>query len=114
MLKTHLDPNTDIASRKPETIEKIVDFNIRHLGLKAGDSILDAGCGPGLYCERFAQNGLSVTGIDISSNSIAYARDSAFKKGLDIGYVCGNYLDMDFENEFDVVFMIWWDFCVLS
>ena len=57
---------------------------------------------------------LSVTGIDISSNSIAYAGDSALKKGLDVRYVCGNYLDMDFSNEFDTIFMIWWDFCVLS
>ena len=114
MLKTHINPNTDSASRKPGTIDKTVDFIIRHLDLKAGDSILDAGCGPGLYCERFKKRGLSVTGIDISSNSIEYARDNASNKGLDIRYVCNNYLDMDFENEFDAVFMIWWDFCVLT
>lgn len=114
MLKTHLDPNTDSASRKPKTIDDTVSFCMRHINLKAGDSVLDAGCGPGLYCERFAINGLRVTGFDISSNSLSYARDSALEKGLDIKYICGNYLDMDFENEFDAVFLIWWDFCVLD
>jgi SAM-dependent methyltransferase len=114
MLKTHLNPNTDSASRKPETIDDIVGFCIKNINLKAGYSVLDAGCGPGLYCERFAKSGLNVTGIDISSNSISYARKSAIKKGLDIRYICGNYLEMDFENEFDAVFLIWWDFCVLD
>ena len=114
MLKAHLDPNTDSASRKPETIDSIVNFNIKHLGLMEGDKILDAGCGPGLYCERFAENGLRVTGLDISSNSLAYAKESASKKGLDINYICSNYLDMDFNDEFDAIFMIWWDFCVLN
>lgn len=114
MLKAHLDPDTDSASRKPETIESIVQFNLKRLGLTAGDIVLDAGCGPGLYCERFVEYGLAVTGLDISSNSIAYAKESAAKKNLEIRYVCGNYLEMDFKDEFDAVFMIWWDFCVLN
>ena len=114
MLEAHLNPNTDSASRKPKTIDDIVAFCMERINLRKGDSILDAGCGPGLYCERFAGNGLRVTGIDISSNSISYAKESALKKGLDIRYICGNYLDMDFENEFDTVFLIWWDFCVLD
>ncbi|MDX1358880.1 MAG: class I SAM-dependent methyltransferase, partial [Clostridia bacterium] len=95
MLKTHLDPSTDSASRKPETIDDTVEFCIRRLGLKAGNSVLDAGCGPGLYCERFVKKGLEVSGLDISSNSIAYARRHASENGLDIKYICGNYLDMD-------------------
>ena len=113
MLKTHLDPNTDSASRKPETIDDTVEFCIRRLGLKAGNTVLDAGCGPGLYCERFVKKGLKVSGLDISSNSISYARSNASENDLNIKYICGNYLDMDFANEFDAVFMIWWDFCVL-
>ncbi|HEY5730513.1 MAG TPA: class I SAM-dependent methyltransferase [Anaerolineales bacterium] len=58
MLKAHLDPNIDAASRKPEIIDRSVRWLMGTLGLKAGASILDLGCGPGLYASRFARAGL--------------------------------------------------------
>ncbi|MDO8686549.1 MAG: methyltransferase domain-containing protein [Clostridiales bacterium] len=114
MLAAHLDPNTDRASYRPETIEKIVDFTVGYLKLQQGDSILDAGCGPGLYCERFANAGFCVTGIDFSENSIRYAKESADVKGLKIQYINANYLDMSFTDVFNAVYIISQDFCVLS
>lgn len=114
MLDAHLNPNTDRASYQPQTIDKIVEFTIGYLGLKMGDRILDAGCGPGLYCERFANAGFDVAGIDISENSIQYAKELASSKGMNINYINGNYLDMSFSSAFDAVFIIWQDFCVLS
>ena len=56
MLKTHLDPNVDLASRRPETIQRTVAWILKMTGLKVGDALLDLGCGPGLYAERFAQS----------------------------------------------------------
>jgi hypothetical protein len=41
MLKIHLDPDIDAASRHPETIDRSVKWLIETLALKAGDSILD-------------------------------------------------------------------------
>src|SRR5512143_116208 len=64
MLQFHLDPNTDAASRRPETIDRSIQWMNDSLALKAGDSILDLGCGPGLYASRFARAGLHVTGVD--------------------------------------------------
>ena len=64
--------------------------------------------------KRFANAGLSVTGMDISENSIKYARESATGKGLSIDYLNGNYLDMSFCSVFDAIFIISQDFCVLS
>lgn len=114
MLKAHLDPNTDRASYRPETINKIVMFLKEYLSSDKEKDILDTGCGPGLYCEKFSQLGLKVSGIDKSQNSINYAKDSAKDKGLDIQYINDNYLDMNFENEFDVISIISQDFCVLN
>jgi hypothetical protein len=49
MLKAHLDPDTDAASRKPETIERSVAWMVDQLQLGRGSRFLDLGCGPGLY-----------------------------------------------------------------
>lgn len=45
------------------------------LSLKAGARILDVGCGPGWLAEYFARFGYEVTGIDISPEMIAVARE---------------------------------------
>lgn len=77
MLKAHLNPDNDLASRRPETIQKVVDWLIASLDLQAGDSVLDLGCGPGLYAARLAERGLRVTGVDYSRRSIDHANTYA-------------------------------------
>lgn len=114
MLKAHLDPTTDAASRRPETIDRIVDWIVDHLGLMPGDSILDLGCGPGLYCQRFHDHGLRVTGIDYSHRSLDYARRSAAESGRNITYTYQDYLTLDLKAQFDAVVLIYGDFAVFS
>lgn len=55
--------------------------------------LTDFGCGPGLYANRMAEAGASVTGIDISPVSIAHAKGQAKLKGQDIEYIEANYLE---------------------
>ncbi len=81
MLATHLDPTIDLASRRPETIDRTVAWIVETLGLEPGDSVLDLGCGPGLYTQRFAQRGQRVSGVDYSRRSIEYAGQQAEEKG---------------------------------
>lgn len=114
MLKVHLDPQIDAASRKPETIDRSVDWLVRTLGLAPGASLLDLGCGPGLYASRLAQAGFRVTGVDYSHRSIAYAKTYAANHRLDITYRYQNYLDLDDESLYDAAFLIYGDFCPLS
>ena len=114
MLKVHLNPNIDAASRKPETIDRSVRWMIETLALQAGDAVLDLGCGPGLYASRFARAGLRVTGVDYSHNSIAYASQYANDNGLDITYRYQNYLELDDENLYNAVLLIYGDFCPLD
>ena len=38
MLKAHLDPNTDAASRRPETIDAEVAWLVQTMHLKPGDA----------------------------------------------------------------------------
>jgi SAM-dependent methyltransferase len=112
LLELHLNPDCDAASRKRSTIEKTV----RWIGtcMKSGrNSILDLGCGPGLYCELLAEAGHDLTGVDLSERSLKHAKESAQKKGLAIDYLQKNYLDLTFENRFDLALMIFCDLDVL-
>jgi len=113
MLATHLDPNTNLASRKPDTIDKSVAWMMAELDLQAGDHLLDLGCGPGLYANRFAQLGVRVTGVDYSMRSIKYARNYAEMLGLDINYRYQNYLDLEDGGLYDAAVLIFGDYCVL-
>jgi SAM-dependent methyltransferase len=114
MLEAHLNPDIDAASRRPETIDRSVKWLIETLSLKAGDSILDLGCGPGLYASRFAPAGLQVTGVDYSRRSIEYASNYAKENNLNITYRYQNYLELDDENQYDAALLIYGDFCTLN
>ena len=114
MLKAHLDPNRDLASRKHDTIDRSVEWITKKLALKKGNRILDLGCGPGLYCTRFVEKGFIVTGIDYSKRSIQYAKEYATSNKLKIEYIYKDYLTIDYNNIFDLVTLIYCDFGVLS
>jgi len=112
LLEVHLNPEIDLATRKPESIEKTIEFILKFCD-RLGMDILDLGCGPGIYTEKLALQGHQITGIDFSRNSIAYAKDQAKEKNLSIEYLCQNYLELEFNNGFDLIFIIYTDFGVL-
>lgn len=112
LLELHLNPELDSASRSKESISKTLAFISSSLP-ETGVKILDLGCGPGLYLEKLAASGHNCTGIDFSENSISYASQQADAKGLDIQYLCQNYLELDFENLFDLIILIYTDIGVL-
>ena len=112
LLELHINPDNDWASRSKDKIEHVSTWILERIG-KPELKILDLGCGPGLYAEYMANKGHSVTGVDFSKNSIQYAIRQAEEKQLDIEYLHKNYLDLDFENQFDLVILIYLDFCVL-
>ena len=114
LLTVHLDPDIEAASRRPETIDRSVNWLIQTLGLKPGASLLDLGCGPGLYASRFARAGFHVTGVDYSRRSIEYASTFAKENHLEIIYRYQNYLELDDEAQYDAAFLIYGDFCPLN
>ncbi len=114
MLKSHLDPETPSASRRPEQIDAIVEWLAGKLGLAQGQRVVDLGCGPGLYARRLAARGLDVTGVDYSRNSIAYARQEAAAAGLPIKYILRDYRTLDYQAEYDAALLIYYDLGALS
>lgn len=114
LLDVHLNDDTDLASRKKPTIEKTANWMLETQKEKGKLNILDLGCGPGLYSEIFAEKGHSVTGVDISKNSIEYAQKSAKTNELNINYINADYLEMYIEpNKYDLVVLIYADLGVL-
>jgi len=114
MLKFHLDPDHDAASRNKKFVDKSIQWLIEEFNIGVGSKTLDLGCGPGLYTHAFAMAGAEVTGVDLSTNSINYARAKAEEDGLAIDYVNSNYLDYQFDESYDLITIIYCDFCVLS
>lgn len=112
LLELHVNPDHDVASRSKAKIEYISNWILERFD-KPKIKILDLGCGPGLYAELLAKKGHSITGVDFSENSIQYAIRQAKEKQLDIKYLNNNYLDLDFDSQFDLVILIYLDFCVL-
>lgn len=113
MLKAHLDPDTDAASRKYAIIDSTLDWIAKNF-LNGKSNILDLGCGPGLYAKKLAELGHNVVGIDFSKRSIEYATKDAKENNLSIQYLYQNYLDINYENEFDLIILIYCDFGVLN
>jgi len=114
MLKYHLNGSVDISSRNRNFIDCSVKWIVSRFKVDENTKIADFGCGPGLYTERLAERGATVTGIDFSENSISYAKQTAARKNLEISYVLMNYLDFDTTDNFDLIIMIMCDFCALS
>lgn len=114
MLKAHLNPDFDGASRTCPTIEKTVEHLINFSILKPGNRVLDLGCGPGLYSSRLCQRGLHVTGVDISRRSIEYAQKKAAQLRLDIEYICRDFFDINDEERFDCVLQIYGELSTFS
>lgn len=102
MLREHLTQDHDAASRRLPIIDEHVDW-IHHkvLGAKPA-SILDLGCGPGLYMDRLTKLGHTCTGIDISPVSIEYARRE--HAGT---YRLGSILTEDYGTGYDLVMLVY-------
>lgn len=113
MLKNHISQETDMASRKIDSIDKAINWIDDYHGVY-GKSICDLGCGPGLYAQKLAERGALVHGIDFSPNSIQYAKNIAKSSGHTIIYEASDYLKCPFPENQDIVMMFYHDLCALS
>ena len=114
MLAFHLNGEIDVSSRRTSFIDDSVRWLTQRFVPGEAGTVIDFGCGPGLYTNRIARLGAEVTGIDFSPRSIEYARSRAREENLRVTYVEADYLDFEPEGTFDLVTMIMCDFCALS
>lgn len=86
MLREHLCQAHDAASRRLAVVDRHVAWIHERVLGGTPTSILDLGCGPGLYASRLARRGHTCIGIDYSPASIAYAEDEARRANLACTY----------------------------
>ena len=65
---------------------------------RAGDRVLDLGCGDGFLTQHIGESGAAVVGVDSSPQMIAAAKE----RGVDARLINGEALP--FQDEFDAVF----------
>lgn len=74
--------------------EQKLDLICRKLQLKSGDRVLDIGCGWGGFAKFAAERyGAKVTGITLSKEQLAYAKE--FTKDLDVNLRLQDYRDLN-------------------
>jgi len=112
MLKEHLSQQHDAASRRTPRIKKHIAWIHGHVLSGQPARLLDLGCGPGLYAARLTKLGHTVTGIDFSPASIAYATKTAEKEHLSIEYRLADLRKADFGSGYDLVMFIYSEFNV--
>lgn len=81
------------------------DLTFQHAGDVTGKTVLDVGCGSGIYCADFARRGAArVLGVDLSSSMLALAGEEAKRQGVaqQCEFRQGNFMNLDFEGQFDI------------
>jgi SAM-dependent methyltransferase len=71
-------------------------------------TILDIGCGGGVYCEALLQKGKSVTGLDIAEGMLELAKQKTkpfFEKGQ-VRYIHSGYIEHSFTEQFDAAILV--------
>lgn len=85
MAQSWWDPNGDFRP-----IHLLNPLRLAYVAEKAnglfGKNVLDVGCGGGILSESMAQQGATVTGIDMSKMPLEIARQHAVQNGLTIDY----------------------------
>lgn len=114
MLAAHLHPELDAATRSHPFLDRSAAWIASLAPPAQHPALLDLGCGPGLYAERFCRAGYRVTGIDFSARSINYAKAQAEQNGSAIEYLYQDYMSIDYAECFDAVTLIYCDYAVFS
>lgn len=79
--------------RREDLSERFWELREQFCSSLKGDKVLDAGCGPGMDTDYFAEKGFSPVGIDVAEGAVEYARDN--KKGR---FKVMDFTDLDFEE----------------
>lgn len=114
MLREHLSQEHDAASRRFSIIGLQVNWIHSELLQGRPGSILDLGCGPGLYVNRLARLGHRCVGVDFGPASVAYAAEEADRLGLQSQFIEGDVRSTEFGSGYELVMMLYGEFNIFT
>lgn len=92
------------AMMRREGLYEVGPRLVRRVGVGTGEDVLDVACGTGNATIPAALTGARVTGLDLTPEMLAVARDRAAVAGAGIEWVDGDAEELPFPDEaFDVV-----------
>jgi ubiquinone/menaquinone biosynthesis C-methylase UbiE len=114
ILKQQLDPTYEGGSRLYSEIIDAVNFITTNIEISRCETLLDLGCGPGLYSSLLCKHVNNVIGIDISQTSLNYALTKAKNESLNIEYILENIIEMKAFPKAEIVLLVYSIFGCLS
>lgn len=94
-------------SHNPHSFQSLILGKIAQRGIIFKQkSVLDIGCGTGVYTLHIANNALHVNALDFSQEMLNILREDAIKEGLDkkFTFTCNTWSDFANDKNFDIVF----------
>lgn len=82
------------------------DFIEKEICCNKNLKILDIGCGTGRHSIELTRRGYKVTGVDLSDDQLARAREKALEAGLDINFQKQDARNLPFNDDFDLALML--------
>ena len=77
---------------------------VRHAGVRAGQRVLDVGCGTGVVAITAARRGAQVTGLDLTPPLLEQARENSRIAGVTVEWLEDDAESLPFEDAtFDIV-----------
>ncbi len=110
MMRFHLDPNVEAASKRHAVIDAECTFLAKALNLKPGKTLIDLGCGPGLYLERWLATRAQLVGVDLSSVAVVTAKK---RLNAPITWIVADYRQLPKTLKADAMTLIYYDFTAL-
>lgn len=86
---------------------RILPSVLEHFGLWPA-KILDLACGEGTFAIAMAKRGLRVTGVDLSPDMLAIARERSAKEGIEVNFIQQDMRSLMLRGRFDLV-TCWFD-----
>lgn len=88
-----------------DMIGKRIDALVSRFGGKK-DILLELGCGTGSLCEKMAELGYDVIGVDCSEDMLSEALNKKIDSGSDIQYLCQDMTELDLYGTVDVAISV--------
>ncbi|MEH6945280.1 class I SAM-dependent methyltransferase [Bacillus sp. JJ722] len=67
--------------------------------------VLELGCGPGRNAIYFAEKGCSVDAVDLSKETLKWARERALERNVEINFIDSNIFNLNIKDDvYDIVY----------